>query len=250
MNSEITIFQATHSEKCLSLPEWIIPIQVGAANTEYKFEKFLDNIGVNISIKNPIYCELTALYWIWKNTQYQYIGLCHYRRVFLIEREDIIKVLTQNDIIVSKKKKFRISLKEQYLEAHLKEDWYAMLDVLEKYYPDYYQTSKNVFSQNVIYPYNMFITNKTLLDKYCEWLFNILFLIEERVGDISRRDSYQKRYIGFLAERLFTLYIIHNKFNIVEKKVLFNGKNNRIQQMKNMCNSILFSINKWGKERN
>ena len=33
--------------------------------------------GDHISSKNPNYCELTGLYWAWKNLDCEYIGLCH-----------------------------------------------------------------------------------------------------------------------------------------------------------------------------
>ena len=49
------------------------------------------------------------------------------------------------------------------------------------------------------------ICKKAFLDSYCKWLFPILFRVEELVG--SKWDVYQERYPGFLAERLFTLFV-------------------------------------------
>ena len=34
-----------------------------------------DHTGDNISLKNANYCELTGLYWAWKNLEADYIGL-------------------------------------------------------------------------------------------------------------------------------------------------------------------------------
>ncbi len=80
MNVKILI--AYHKESLLIKDDVFCPIQVGRAVSNTKLDMIGDNTGENISEKNPIYCEMSAVYWAWKNLDADYIGLCHYRRIF------------------------------------------------------------------------------------------------------------------------------------------------------------------------
>ena len=63
-----------------------LPLQVGAeGKDDLGYQR--DNVGENISAKNPNYCELTGLYWAWKNLDADFIGLAHYRRHFSYKRK-------------------------------------------------------------------------------------------------------------------------------------------------------------------
>lgn len=86
-SEDIRIYRAcSHRDKQLradlSEYDWEIPIQAGAVLTQVRMSGVCDASGENISEKNQEYCELTALYWIWKNDTSEYAGLCHYRRHF------------------------------------------------------------------------------------------------------------------------------------------------------------------------
>lgn len=60
-------------------PEWVKKVQAGAALTTQSIAPFSDAQGDSISKENPIYGELTATYYIWKNEQSRIKGLYHYR---------------------------------------------------------------------------------------------------------------------------------------------------------------------------
>lgn len=194
----------------LSQYSWEIPIQAGAALTEQKLCAVRDDTGENISHKNRQYCELTALYWIWKNDCSDYAGLCHYRRHFELD-ENMLRCLMDSDIDVVLTLPILnfSSVREVYRHDHVEEDWDRMLEAIRVLSPDYMPEAVELQNGNFYYGYNMFIARKTILNEYCAWLFPILEYCRKRCRE--KTDRYQERYIGFLAERLLTVYMKHHE---------------------------------------
>lgn len=184
-----------------------------------------DSAGDNISQLNSSFCELTALYWIWKNSDANVIGMVHYRRYFKgaifkkepIREEAITKLLYKYDILVSKKRNYLVvNVFNHYKKSHNIEDLLMAREIVERMHPDYIESFDKVLSGKVLSLYNMLITRKELLDKYCEWLFPILFELSSK-SNISEYNSYQSRMIGFVAERLFNVWITKNsEFKVKE----------------------------------
>lgn len=79
----IKILVAYHKPSINIKDDVFFPIHVGKKNNpNLNLEIQGDDTGDNISDMNPLYCEMTAIYWGWKNLKVDYVGLCHYRRFF------------------------------------------------------------------------------------------------------------------------------------------------------------------------
>ena len=65
MNLRVVV--AAHKPYWMPADPVYLPVQVGAAGKESIPGYTRDDSGENISAKNPHYCELTGLYWAWKN---------------------------------------------------------------------------------------------------------------------------------------------------------------------------------------
>ena len=77
---DIKVIVAAHKPYRMPQDSMYLPLQVGRAVADQDLGWQGDNTGDNISLKNPYYCELTGLYWAWKNLKADAIGLVHYRR--------------------------------------------------------------------------------------------------------------------------------------------------------------------------
>lgn len=189
-----------------------VPIQVGRALTDTSIYDVTDNTGENISDRNYNYCECSALYWAWKNGYAKgvdYLGLRHYRRRFEANEESL-KHLKENEIgIVHLDPIYHDNIRNSFVN-HTKNDrdWDVMKDGIKRRCPDYYSAMLEYENQHFVCGYNMNILRRDIFDEYCKFLFDVLFYIEEyylRICD--RRD----RYLGFLAENLFGVFLIKNK---------------------------------------
>lgn len=208
-------------EKACDFPGWVQPIQVGAALAEKRVAEVTDDTGENISIKNGNYCELTALYWLWKNrlgnvyNTIEYYGLYHYRRVLDISQEDLKRLKANNvDVVLQFPTLHEPDIREHHSRYVAEQDWEAMLQALSELRPEYAKAYEDIFSQQFFYNYNMIIATKEVLADYCTWLFPVL----ERTEELSNPKGWERkdRYIGYLGESLLTLYFMYNRdrFNI------------------------------------
>lgn len=219
MSKSIKLFVVSHKD-VNTIPYDRVLIGVGN-NRNIKNVYCYDNTLINIADKNDNYCELTALYWMWKNTENDYEGLEHYRRFFCsknifcskpLSLEFIESKLNKYDAIIPKKARSKQTVYEYYAYAHYKSDLDVCIDIINEKYPEYVDDCKDALNARKACMTNMFIMSKKSLNKYCEWLFNILFEAEKRI-DISGRDAYQTRVFGFLSERLFNIWLLHEKMN-------------------------------------
>lgn len=189
---------------------WEIPIQVGADLCTEKLCDIRDNTGDHISDKNPQYCELTGLYWIWKHDSAEYKGICHYRRHFYISKEDIDRLSsTDIDVILTVPVVNFPDVKSVYCHDHEAADWAVMAEAVERLAPAYTASLRALEQSRYYYAYNMLIAKREIFDSYCRWLFPILDYCEKNC--LPHRDPYQGRFIGFLAERLMTVYFMHHE---------------------------------------
>lgn len=231
---DIKIVVATHKAYWMLEDDVYLPLHVGReGKQDLGFTG--DNTGDNISFKNANYCELTGLYWSWKNLHCDYIGLCHYRRYFahsyhgssleakkaaIFHRVDYEKLLQRYDVILPKKRNYYIeTVRSQYEHAHNKRDLDEVEKIIAERYPEYSEVFTKIMARSKLHILNMFVMKKELFDEYCVWLFSILFELEKRI-DISSYNQYEARVFGFLSERLFNIWLEKQQLKIVEVDVV------------------------------
>ncbi|MCR5099530.1 MAG: DUF4422 domain-containing protein [Lachnospiraceae bacterium] len=223
---KLTIYVAAHKEYTVQRIPGYTPIQVGAALHE-KLPYLSDSTGDNISEKNPYYSELTGMYWAWKNDhESDIVGIAHYRRYFIdednviLDEKKIRNILSKYDVITSELNGLEEghSIREQYEQLHEPADVAVARDVIQELYPEYLKDYDEVMNGTSTYICNMIIAKKKLFDRYCEWMFSILFEMEKYI-DPEKYNNYNKRCFGLISERLETVWIRHNRLAVCEMRL-------------------------------
>ena len=242
----IKILVAYHKKAPLYSNEVLVPIHVGRAVAKDKSKDGIisdlelewlksnmigDDTGDNISHLNRYFCELTALYWAWKNYDKlenpDYIGLCHYRTLFYLNkftkhkkingildyvglnRETIQKLLQKYSIIVPHPILIE-ELGEKRSTFFKKDAEELMLNEV----PELYKEFQCFCETGLSYHKNIFLMKREDFFEYCEKVFGLL------LDEYNRKGTFSDRIFGYQAEYLTSFFVNYiakkNQYKILE----------------------------------
>jgi hypothetical protein len=232
--SNIKILVCIHKKDYFVEDDPFMPIQVGKAVSGMDLGIQGDDTGDNISRKNENYCELTAMYWAWKNLKnVDYIGLNHYRRYFHFKKfhirdkkivslneflsyhyqlsVDVDSLLKKKDIILPRLIVYPYNMILRYAAYHTSDDIHTLEQTIHEVSPEYDAAFQKVMVyNNKMSFYNMFICRWEIFDDYCSWLFKIIPELERKINT-DHYNPVQKRIYGYMGEYLLNIYIEKHK---------------------------------------
>lgn len=182
----------------------------------------LDNTMDHISHLNPVLGDLTGLYWIWKNTNHEYVGTNQYRR-FYDDNELNTLQLNKQSLYVSEFIDFGAeSVWDQYIKCHTD----LGIKILKKAIqhntvPITNWMVDSLYTKNGLSSCNSFFAHKELFDRVCDILFGIMFELYEGckyiLDDIQATMHYgkspsDKRLLAFLAERILNIIYFNSYY--------------------------------------
>ena len=213
-----------HKPYCTPKDAVYLPVQAGAA-LHAPIGCMCDNAGENISEQNGKYCELTALYWAWKNHPSAALGLAHYRRYLApshgVRRaatgDELNALLKKQPILLPCKRHYWIETnRSQFEHAHGAQGLRTLHEVLQSRYPTYVPAFERTLRQTSGHRFNIFVMRRDLCDAYCAWLFDVLFSTEQA---LKNENALTPRMMGFLAERLLDCWLEANHYSCLELPV-------------------------------
>ncbi len=199
-------------------------------------EIWRDDVGESISEKNPTYCELTGLYWMWKNSSAKVKGLCHYRRFLakhyygmkpqneVFTAEELTKIFSEYDVMLPRPK-------YKYHKSKVNH-WYPTVEELEQdvsysrlkkavksVHSDCMRNLEDVYRDDKLSFCNVMIARADVFDSYCEWLFPIGTALEKQYSDIG---GVPPREFAFVSEWLLNVWMQHNfeKYRVFETPLM------------------------------
>ena len=237
MRQDVCIAVATHKPYRMPDDAMYLPLHVGAAlHPSVCADMQGDDTGDNISRLNGKYSELTGLYWMWKNCDADHKGLVHYRRLLgsrrpgvrraenryqrVVGREELLSLLEESEIVVAKRRRYYIeTVYDHYAHTFDSTQFDECRRVLEELCSEYVPAWDRLMQSRGAHIFNMFVMRSDLFDSYCEWLFRVLFALDERI-DSGKYDEFGARYLGRVSERLLDPWLETNGLSCTELPVV------------------------------
>lgn len=253
--ADVGVYIVTHKDVQLSaLPEGYRIIHAGHVRAQNDFGYAGDDTGDNISLLNIFLDEVTALYWIWKNTRHTHTGIVHYRRFLtanndLPSREDGNKIFSAADILSATEIRqilsdYDIIVNTEFLGNRTQLELMvfstgqpdlvrASEKIVRKHLaetqPDYLDAYDAVFNGFVFFICGIFLTRRNILNAYCEWLFSFMLdaTIEMRDNIILGGQKLEdvphvySRMMSYFSERMLTVWLTKNHLRIKTLPIMY-----------------------------
>lgn len=176
--------------------------------------------GDNIDDLNPLYNEITGLYYLWRNVHgVPYKGLEHYRRAIwdvsnthLLEQDEIRDILKTHDVILTNNyvhfagSMDRYCLPFNYYTHHIER-----MNELYEGFGDFYRNFMCTHYPSEFSWTNMFIANTDVADEYCKMLFDLLFSV--------KRPEVAPRFYGYAAEKMWSPWAAYRGLKVYYGRV-------------------------------
>ncbi len=267
-NTQILV--CCHKECELPNDPYLLPIHVGAALGTAKLDmqrddEFQGESCDNISAKNPSYCELTAVWWAWKHLRrlmpgLEYVGINHYRRYFdfgsvpvgkdmvvrpesevrsyRVDDAKLAQFLGKYEVIIPRVIHNPYSTFTDYCYWRIGDDLRTTMRVIHEMCPEYDDSVYEVIMRsNKLSPYSMGIMPWHVFDEYCAWLFPVLAEVEMRC-DISSYDAVQGRIYGYIAERLWNVWLHRHGTTVVQLPIVMYDSQPDVSPLKSAINVL------------
>lgn len=252
--ADVGVYIVTHKDAKLSAPDGYKIIHAGHALATKNFGDVADDTGDNISRLNPFLDEITALYWIWRNTSHTITGLCHYRRLFtttinqrehrpgefvfdaqnILSRAEILKLLDDCDIILhtefvsdrTQRELMILSTGQPELVAFAEK---VVRKHLARAHPDYLDAFNAVMGGFVFFSYGIHVTRRKIFDDYCAWLFDFIIDATLEMRDrvtisghkLEELPHVYARMMSFFAERMLTVWLTKTHLRIKTLPIMY-----------------------------
>ena len=235
-----TILVASHKPAEMPQDSLYLPVQVNAGLNPLIPGFQPDNEGNNISALNYRYCELTALWWGWKNLDADNLGLNHYRRFSCTPNmkkgqsiKDVLKqseaetLLTKSGNILPRVRSYYIQTLAQHFLSYSfanSDDIELFGDAIKSVSPAYLDSFERVMKRTSGHMCNMFILRRDYLDDYCPWLFSVMNYLDMNLPE------ERTRMLGYYAEHMLDIWIEHNGLPYLEIGQVFLDRDNEIRK--------------------
>ncbi len=220
-------FVVTHKQAAIPQKPGFVPMLVGKKDFSLPGAA-RDDIGDNIAEKNPSFCELTAQYTMWKNppVMSDYVALAHYRRYFttralssssrfFLDAETTEQAMHKAEVLLAAPRYFSCTVEKNYYlyGAGKRKDLENTERILQDKYPEYLETFRRVLRRNHASYFNMFVMSRMHFEKYCTWLFDVLFTLEAQT-DLTGYTDAERRVFGYLSEILLNVWVEKNQLRV------------------------------------